>query len=149
MDPLIKSKYIIRNSFYKLLKQYFSYGFYKVRVIQKRKSVASFRHLVPSIFVLTLFFTLLLFITKNFLLPLKVLIIMYLGFGMIFGLIETFKFKSDKSYLKYLYLTFLIMTSFFTLHFSYGSGFIFGIIRFSNKWNSTKIYDDLFIRSYF
>ena len=54
IDPSIKSVYYVRNSILKLLSQYFYYGFYKVRVIQKIKSIFSLRHLVPAIFVLTL-----------------------------------------------------------------------------------------------
>ena len=54
IDPSIKSIYYVRNSLLKLFSQYFYYGFYKVRVIQKIKSIFSFRHLVPAIFVLTL-----------------------------------------------------------------------------------------------
>ena len=54
IDPSIKSIYYVRNSILKLFTQYFYYGFYKVRVIQKIKSIFSLRHLVPAIFVLTL-----------------------------------------------------------------------------------------------
>ena len=38
-DPQIKTKYFSRTSYLKLFKQYFNYGFYKVRVIQKRKKL--------------------------------------------------------------------------------------------------------------
>ena len=37
LDPSINSYYSPRNSLVKLFKQYFGYGKYKVRVIQKRK----------------------------------------------------------------------------------------------------------------
>jgi len=39
-----------------LFKQYFQYGFYKIRVMQKRRGIASWRHVVPGLFVLTFFF---------------------------------------------------------------------------------------------
>ena len=54
IDPSIKSRYYVRDSILKLFSQYYYYGFYKVRVIQKIKSIFSFRHFVPAIFVLTL-----------------------------------------------------------------------------------------------
>ena len=53
LDPSIKSTYTQRNSFTGLFKQYFQYGFYKIRVMQKRRGIASWRHLVPGIFVLS------------------------------------------------------------------------------------------------
>lgn len=54
LDPSIRSVYYGRASLRKLWRQYFQYGFYKVRVMQKRGSVASWRHLVPGAFVLSL-----------------------------------------------------------------------------------------------
>ena len=44
LDPSINSKYFPRTSFVKLFKQYFQYGFYKIRVMQKRRGIASLRH---------------------------------------------------------------------------------------------------------
>jgi succinoglycan biosynthesis protein ExoA len=50
-DPAIRSRYFSRSSLRKLARQYFQYGSYKVRVMQKRGGVASPRHLVPAAFV--------------------------------------------------------------------------------------------------
>jgi glycosyltransferase involved in cell wall biosynthesis len=50
----IKSWYWPRGSFGALFKQYMQYGYWKVRVIQKHKLPASWRHLVPGAFVLML-----------------------------------------------------------------------------------------------
>jgi succinoglycan biosynthesis protein ExoA len=49
----IKSWYRPRNSLAQLLQQYTQYGYWKVRVIQKHRVPASWRHLVPAAFVLT------------------------------------------------------------------------------------------------
>lgn len=54
LDPSIRSVYYGRASLRKLWRQYYQYGFYKVRVIQKRKAPSSFRQLVPGTFVLGL-----------------------------------------------------------------------------------------------
>ena len=54
LDPSIRSVYYSRTSLRGLWRQYFQYGFYKVRVIQKRRAIPSWRHLVPSAFVLGL-----------------------------------------------------------------------------------------------
>jgi succinoglycan biosynthesis protein ExoA len=54
-SPKIKSWYRPRGSLSALFKQYLQYGYWKVRVVQKHKLPASWRHLVPGAFVLTLF----------------------------------------------------------------------------------------------
>jgi glycosyltransferase involved in cell wall biosynthesis len=51
-SPRIKSWYRPRSSFTDLFRQYFQYGYWKVRVIQKHRRPASLRHLVPALFVL-------------------------------------------------------------------------------------------------
>ncbi|MEO8468046.1 MAG: glycosyltransferase family 2 protein [Chloroflexota bacterium] len=53
-SPRIKSVYQSRSTFRGLWRQYFAYGFWKVRVLQKHPAQARLRHLVPTTFVLTL-----------------------------------------------------------------------------------------------
>jgi succinoglycan biosynthesis protein ExoA len=60
LDPSIRSIYHGRSSLRGLWRQYYQYGLYKVRVIQKRGGVASWRHLIPGAFVLGLLLSLLL-----------------------------------------------------------------------------------------
>lgn len=62
-SPKIKSWYHPRGSLSALFKQYMQYGYWKVRVIQKHKIPASWRHLVPGAFVLVL---LVLFLLSGF-----------------------------------------------------------------------------------
>lgn len=50
----ILSHYTPRNSLANLFRQYMQYGFWKVQVIRKHRLPASWRHLVPGVFVLTL-----------------------------------------------------------------------------------------------
>lgn len=59
-SPKIRSWYQPRSSLGTLFKQYLQYGYWKVRVIQKHKTTASWRHLVPGSFVFTLALLLLL-----------------------------------------------------------------------------------------
>jgi ubiquinone/menaquinone biosynthesis C-methylase UbiE/GT2 family glycosyltransferase len=51
MDPSIRSTYFSRGTFGGLWRQYHGYGFYKVRVMRKHRTVPSPRHLVPAAFV--------------------------------------------------------------------------------------------------
>jgi succinoglycan biosynthesis protein ExoA len=53
-SPRIRSWYHPRNSFAALFRQYTQYGYWKVRVIQKHKLPASWRHLVPGAYLFVL-----------------------------------------------------------------------------------------------
>jgi succinoglycan biosynthesis protein ExoA len=53
-SPKIRSWYRPRGTLAALFKQYLQYGYWKVRVIQKHKLPASWRHLVPGGFLVTL-----------------------------------------------------------------------------------------------
>lgn len=53
-SPRIKAWYKPRHSLGGLFKQYFQYGYWKVRVIQKHHAPAAIRHVVPGSFVATL-----------------------------------------------------------------------------------------------
>ena len=50
-SPRIKSSYTPRNSIAALFRQYLQYGFWKVAVIRKHRALASWRHVVPVMFV--------------------------------------------------------------------------------------------------
>lgn len=52
-SPQIKSWYRPRGTLGSLFRQYMQYGYWKVRVIQKHKLPASWRHLIPGAFVLS------------------------------------------------------------------------------------------------
>jgi succinoglycan biosynthesis protein ExoA len=52
-SPRIKSRYYPRGSLWQLFQQYMQYGYWKVRVIQKHGLPASWRHVVPALFVFT------------------------------------------------------------------------------------------------
>jgi len=53
-NPAIQSWYSPRSSIGALFRQYLQYGYWKVRVIQKHRLPASWRHLVPGAFVISL-----------------------------------------------------------------------------------------------
>jgi cellulose synthase/poly-beta-1,6-N-acetylglucosamine synthase-like glycosyltransferase len=50
-SPRIRSWYSPRDSLVGLFRQYFQYGYWKIRVIRKHRSLAAWRHLVPGAFV--------------------------------------------------------------------------------------------------
>ena len=139
MDPSIKTKYYSRSNYRQLFKQYFNYGFYKVRGIQKRKRLFSIRHLVPSTFLISLIGT---SIFGYFLhLP-------WISFSVIF-LYLIVNFISSIIVSQKVFQIPLIFLSFWILHLGYGLGFIWGLIRFSGKWRDNSLKDDHFNRKQF
>ena len=143
LDPSIKSSYYPRDSFTKLFKQYFQYGFYKIRVMQKRRGIASWRHVVPGLFVLTLLFGLSIFLFTGNTIPILSLCLPYLSFSLFATILELIKTPSNFISVMMLPLTFYI------LHISYGLGFLLGLVYFWDKWGDIKIKDGHFDREQF
>jgi glycosyltransferase involved in cell wall biosynthesis len=119
LNPEIKSFYYPRNSFPKLISQYFQYGLYKVIVLRKIKSEIKLRHLIPSLFSIYILSFSLLFLSKYYLLPLMI----YLFTDIIFS----FKRKNG---IKIVIYAMLIYPS---IHLSYGIGFLAGLLKLIGK----------------
>ena len=145
LDPTIKSTYYPRNSLIKLFKQYFQYGFYKIRVIQKRRGFASWRHLVPGTFVLVLLLSFIIYLGTSIACPFYLITGFYAMTNILATFWEIIKKVIDKESRQSADIslsTFLLLPLvFFTLHFSYGLGFICGLVYFWNKWNDRKVKD--------
>jgi len=120
----IKSWYYPRSSLKGLFKQYMQYGYWKVRVIQKHKMPASFRHLVPGVFLgIVVVLSLLSIINKSALVLLAGLIFTYILINCLASI-----FTCSKAFsLKYLIVMPLVFGAF---HFGYGYGFLRGILDF-------------------
>ncbi|MFD3156169.1 glycosyltransferase family 2 protein [Haloimpatiens sp. FM7330] len=122
LSPTVKSYYYSRASLKKLWRQYFQYGFWKVRVMQKHGKTASVRHLVPMTFVLT---NLLGIILGMFFKPILILWLVELAAYLTCDIISSFKLIKRKfNLLKYIPIIFPI------LHLSYGIGFLQGLFVF-------------------
>ena len=134
-----KTKYYSRSTFSRLFKQYFNYGLYKVRGIQKRGQIFSIRHIIPSIFIVTLIITLII----GFFLQLPLISFSVGPLYLVFNLSASIYSASSIRVFP------LISLAFWTLHFGYGLGFIWGLIRFFNKWNDTELKDFNFNREKF
>ena len=123
----VSSEYYSRGSLKKLWKQYFQYGFWKVRVLQKHPRQMSLRQFVPLAFVLALILTLFL----SFLAPwgwkaLLVLLAAYLLANLSASVITA----ADQGFKKLL----LLPLAFAIIHLSYGLGFLVGLFKFWNRW---------------
>ncbi len=120
-DPEIQSEYFVRGSIKKLYKQYYQYGYWKVYVNKKHRTVTTLRQLIPFIFVLGLFTgALLSLFVPYFWMLFSVGLLFYAFLALYFG------FKSSRSFNAFI-STALIFP---VLHFSYGMGYLTGIVHF-------------------
>jgi cellulose synthase/poly-beta-1,6-N-acetylglucosamine synthase-like glycosyltransferase len=122
----IRSTYYTRTSLKNLWRQYYQYGLYKVRVLQKHPLQMSLRQFVPPAFVMALFISLLIAYFPPFH-PLS-LVIPTLYFLINLSVSLYMASKHGWNYLTLLPLIFVV------LHISYGLGFLVGLCKFWNRW---------------
>lgn len=132
LSPAICSQYAVRSTPRALWRQYYQYGFWKIRVLQKHPRQMRPRQFVPPAFVLALLVSVfLLFLPLPFfrLLPSSFILVLYLLASILTAL------QHPKSqFLIYILLPFV----FAILHISYGLGFLMGLCRFSSRWGDQQ-----------
>lgn len=127
LSPDIQSRYYSRASLRSLWRQYFQYGFWKVRVMQKHPRQMRWRQFVPPTLVTVLTVSLL---TAPWSGTGKAALLIVGGAysaALLFGSLWT----AHKAGWRYLAL---LPAVFATLHLSYGLGFVAGLFRFWNRW---------------
>lgn len=128
LAPDIKSKYYSRSSLRSLWRQYFQYGYWKVRVLQKHPRQMSLRQFVPPAFVASLGLALLVALFSSLG---RWWLVLELGLYFIANLSASIWTASKRGW-KYLPLLPII---FAILHISYGAGFLLGLVKFANRWH--------------
>jgi len=125
-NPEIKSHYYSRSTVKSLWKQYFQYGFWKVRVLQKHPGQMRLRQFIPPVFVLSLIGSMGIALLPGIRSLAALAPILYLVTNLIFS----FQTAAKRDW-KYF---FMLPIVFATLHLSYGLGFIIGLFKFWNRW---------------
>jgi len=126
-NPEIISYYHTRSTLNSLWRQYFQYGFYKVRVLQKHPAQMRPRQFVPPAFVLALLAGILLTIfTPWGWVALTALVGAYLLANLAASV-----FTAKNHGWRYLPL---LPFAFTILHLSYGLGFLIGLFKFWKRW---------------
>lgn len=122
LAPDVRSKYYSRSSLKALWRQYFQYGFFKVRVLQKHPAQFSLRQLIPPAFVGTLLVALVLSV---FIVPMRYfllgLLVVYTAVN--FGVSLLIAIRHGWEHFWRLPPTFAI------LHIAYGLGFLTGLLK--------------------
>ena len=134
LSPDIKSKYYIRSSLGSLFRQYFQYGFWKVRVLQKHLRQMKLRQFVPPAFVASLLTSAFLAIISSLLSnphpQTFISLFIILGSYLFANLAASIWTASHRGW-SYLFLLPLVYS---TLHISYGLGFLVGLLKFAGRW---------------
>jgi succinoglycan biosynthesis protein ExoA len=126
-NPAIRSRYYNRSTFRSLWKQYFQYGYWKVRVMQKHHRQMRLRQFVPPIFVTAL-------LGSTFFAPFSYLgrwLLVSVGGSYVLANLAASVWTARKGGLHHLPL---LPLSFASLHLSYGFGFLVGLVKFANRW---------------
>jgi succinoglycan biosynthesis protein ExoA len=132
LSPRIKSKYYNRSTLGSLWRQYFQYGYWKIRVMQKHPRQMRPRQFVPALFVAVLLVALMLLPFSSFG---KYLTLLVVGSYLISNSIASMLVTRSKGWR----LLPLLPVAFATLHLGYGCGFLIGLVRFWRRWGKGQI----------
>lgn len=125
LSPKIQCKYYVRSTIYRLMRQYFRYGYGKVRTILTHPKSTKIRQIIPPIFVLIMILSIIVAFCGYYwgiVLPL---------FYIVINLFFSLRIAHQQG-LKYLLsLPFIFML----IHFSWGLGFWVGLPRFLTSKN--------------
>jgi len=127
----IRVKYYVRSSFFKLFKQYYQYGYWKVFVNKKHKTITTFRQIIPFFFVLFL-------IVGGMLCMINYLFIkFYVSLLLFYSIVSVLSaFQKTNNPFKIC----IVIYAYLILHVSYGLGYSMGLINFFFQLNDFKLF---------
>lgn len=153
LSPFIRSAYAVRSTPHALWRQYYQYGLWKIRVLQKHPRQMRPRQFIPPAFVLSLLFSLVLasyFILHPFdtlratpsyfaflplaFLPLAFITGSYLAANLVASIMSIFQKAPNSQFPNTLIAYVLLPVIFAIIHLSYGLGFLAGLIKFAHRW---------------
>jgi GT2 family glycosyltransferase len=131
LAPDVQSLYYSRASLKKLWSQYYQYGYWKVRVMQKHPRQMRLRQFVPPLFVASLVIGAVAALTLPYGgLLLGAVLIPYVVANAVASVRGA---RGRWKLLPLLPITFVI------LHLSYGFGFLYGLFKFSRRWRDRGV----------
>ncbi|MEK6221943.1 MAG: glycosyltransferase family 2 protein, partial [Chloroflexota bacterium] len=121
LDPRIRSKYYSRKTLKDLAKQYWGYGFWKVKMLLRYPETIRFRQAVPPLFTASIGLLTIFSIFSPFArIILGVELVAYILSMLLVSIKTTITHKETC----YILMPFVIAT----MHFSWGSGFLFSFV---------------------
>ena len=128
----VRSRYYSRSSFRSLARQYFQYGYWKVRVMQKHPRQMRPRQFVPPLFVASLaLLGALGLASRSAAWALGALGLLYACANLAAAVITARRHRWEN--------LMRLSIAFATLHLSYGTGFLYGLVRFAGRWGDKGV----------
>lgn len=124
-NPRIRSVYRNRATLRSLWKQYFDYGRWKVRVMQKHPAQMRSRHFIPPAFVSTMALS-------------AAIPPVFAGFATVYGTATLAISASISLRKRRLDVLPYLPAAFAILHVGYGAGFLRGLLQFRERWGDTS-----------
>jgi glycosyltransferase involved in cell wall biosynthesis len=129
--PDMRSRYQNRTNAWKLARQFYEYGTWKVRVLQKHPRQMSWRHFVPPAFVSALLFALASIGTLPYAGQATVLLLGAYGLCVVPAGVWTAAREG-------LVACLATVLAFAVIHLAWGLGFVTGLIRFGHRWRGSE-----------
>lgn len=123
LDPAIRSTYFARKDLHSLSRQYWRYGFWKYKMLQRFPDTLRWRQALPPMFVLAILSLALLSLFSKILLWILLGLLLLYFLILIVVSIKTSILRKDASLIAGMPLAILCM------HVSWGSGFLYSIIK--------------------
>jgi len=130
-NPAIQSSYRARSTIAGLWRQYFEYGFWKVRVLQKHPAQTRPRHLVPAALVSGVAASVVAAAVVRPLAVAPMLLVLSYATANLAAMVTAGRGRAPRTRL-------LMATVFPVLHVAYGSGFLWGLLR-HRAWTAGSI----------
>jgi glycosyltransferase involved in cell wall biosynthesis len=127
----VRSRYYSRSSIRSLWRQYFQYGYWKVRVMQKEIWQMRLRQFIPALFLVVLLLSFLMAPLSGIAMAVFALTLSSYTLANIGASVLTAR-NQDRRLLLSLPLCFA------TIHFAFGLGFLAGLVRFWNRWGDRE-----------
>jgi len=122
LDPRIQSVYFSRSTLGGLARQYWRYGYWKLRMLKRYPATLRWRQAIPPLFVLSLFILGLLSPFWNLArIALLIEVVLYIGTLIIGSFVPAYKNKDFR-------LAFMIPVAIMTMHFCWGAGLLRSLI---------------------
>ena len=125
----VRSRYYSRGSLRSLWRQYFQYGYWKVRVMQQHPRQMRLRQFVPLLFLLVT-------LPTGVMIPVST-ISMWIFLGVVAAYLVANLGASISTASDWRSMA-LLPVIFTTLHFAYGSGFFVGVLKFWDRWRLNR-----------
>ncbi len=126
LDPGIRCKYYARKNLSQLARQYWRYGYWKLRMLKRYPKTLRWRQAIPPFFTFgIILFTILALFSQFARIILASGLSLYVLVLALFSIMEALK-RKDACYLNMIF-------AFLVIHLCWGSGFLYSILDFSKE----------------